>query len=128
MALPEPPKDKWGKTASQVCDDLLHKRGITEYAYIFGVREGRTLPSGIEDESGMILAKDGRVFAYWLDWDPDKTAPDGTKGWYTLGENRFFEHEGQKLSYFREYSPGDKKYPKPDDRSFLAAKQKLGLA
>lgn len=128
MTLPQEPKDKWGKTSSEVCAELLRERGITEYAYIFGVREGRKLPGGIEDESGMILVKDGRVLAYWLDWDLDRTAPDGTKGWYTMGENRFHEYGGERISYFREYSPGDKEYPKSDDGSFLAAKKKLGIA
>lgn len=128
MTLPEEPKDKWGKTSSQICAELLRERGVVEYVYVFGAREGRILPSGIEDECGMILTKDGRVFAYCLEWDPEKKAPNGSKGWYTLGENRFYEYGGKKTPHFQEIHPGDESYPKPDDSSFLAAKRKLGLA
>ncbi|MBI2594861.1 MAG: hypothetical protein HYW38_01205 [Candidatus Colwellbacteria bacterium] len=108
---------------------LLKEQGIVgRWEQLQGSTEGGPLPGGIPKLSGTILVEDGHVFTYWLDWDPNKTAPDGTKGWYTLGENDFIEYEGKKLAYFHEILPGDESYPKPDDRSFLAAKQKLDLS
>jgi hypothetical protein len=31
--------------------------------------EGTPLPGGVEACSGFVLARDGRVFGWWLDWD-----------------------------------------------------------
>ena len=112
-----------------VIAELLKDKGNHRFAFLSVDWEGDTLPGGTPNESGEILTHDGRVFRFWLNWDPEKPAPDGTKGWYTLGENRFFEYEGKKVAYFREILPSEKdEYPKPDDSSFLEAKKKLGLA
>lgn len=110
-----------------VITELLKEKGINRFAVITMDWEGDTLPGGTPNESGTILTKDGKIYHYWLDWDPDKTAPDGTKGWYSLGENRFFEYKGQKLAYFREIPRENEDYPKPNDPSFLSAKKRLGL-
>lgn len=106
---------------------LLKERGIVGHWTAFGtINEGKMLP-GMESSSGMLLTEDGRVFTWWLDWDEQKTAPDGTKGWYTLGENFKDPSTGESHPLFHEVKPGTESYPKPDDSSFLAAKKKLGL-
>lgn len=76
-------RDKWGKTKDDVVDELLQEKGISTCAGIAGVGEGE-LPTGIEAESGYILAPDGKIWAYMTKWDPEKTNPDGEKGYYTL--------------------------------------------
>ena len=111
----------------QVITELLKEKGVARFAAIIRGWEGDTLPGGTPNESGMILTQDGKVYTYWLGWDPEKIAPDKTKGWYTLGENKFYEYEGGKIPYFKEIPPGDEEYPKPDDSSYLEAKKKLGL-
>ena len=61
---------------------LLKELGITEkYTDIDSTSEGKNLPGGFQSESGLILTEDDKVYTYWLDWDPEKTAPDGSKGW-----------------------------------------------
>ncbi|MBI1984927.1 MAG: hypothetical protein HYS60_02330 [Candidatus Wildermuthbacteria bacterium] len=114
---------------NELMTSLLKEHGIAGRWETFGtVNEGKMLP-GMESSSGSILTEDGRVFTYWTGWDEQKTAPDGTKGWYDLGEKSFWTDEGGKRhSYFEEIPQGDSRYPKPDDSSFLAAKKKLGLA
>ena len=114
----------------ELMTSLFREQGVIgRWEEFEGSTEGGPLPGGIPKLSGTILAEDGRVFYYWLSWDSEKQAPDGTRGWYTLGENRFFEYEGKKVAYFREILPSEKdEYPKPDDSSFLEAKKKLGLA
>ncbi|MBI2506679.1 MAG: hypothetical protein HYW00_00880 [Candidatus Colwellbacteria bacterium] len=108
---------------------LLREMGIEGRHELFDTTsEGKIMPGGGVNESGKLLLEDGRVFTWWLDWDENKTAPDGTKGWYTLGENDFIEYEGKKLAYFYEILPGDESYPKPDNEAFLRANKELGLA
>jgi len=109
---------------NELMTSLLKEQGVIgRWEQLEGATEGGPLPGGVPKLSGIVLTEDGRVFCYWLDWDPDKTAPDGTKGWYTLGENR--THVGG--SFFEEVLPGSESYPKPHDTAFLAAKRKLGL-
>jgi len=115
------------KKREEVITELLKEKGITEWELIDGCDEGKTLPGGITEESGTILTKDGKIYDYWLDWDPEKIAPDGSKGYYTLGENRTFMDKGKQHRYFEEINPEDELYPKPDDSSFIAAKKRLGL-
>lgn len=102
---------------------LLKGQGIVGPWVAFGtINEGKHLPDEVESESGMILTQDGRVFTYWLGWDEDKIASDGTKGWYTLGENFKDPQTGEPHPLFREVKPD------PSDSSFLTAKKKLGIA
>ena len=40
------------------------------YATFFVTGEGRELPGGGEDASGYVIDTTGRVFSFWLGWDP----------------------------------------------------------
>ena len=111
-----------------VIAELMREKGFSRIVRFDGSWEGNTLPGGTPNESGTVLTQDGRVFHYWLDWDPNKTAPDGTKGWYTLGENFKDPQTGEPYPLFREVLPESESYPKPDDEAFLRAKRELGLA
>jgi hypothetical protein len=69
---------------------------------LFGLQhEGKPLPGGYEEESGRILTKDGKVYSFWVTWDSRKTAPGGSKGYYTLGDT-VYSIDG--VPYFREIS------------------------
>ena len=48
----------------------------------------KTLPGGFDDYSGSILTKDGKIYRFWTAWDPEKISPNGSKGYYTLGDNK----------------------------------------
>ena len=111
-----------------VIAELMREKGFSRIVRFDGSWEGNTLPGGTPNESGTVLTQDGRVFHYWLDWDPNKTAPDGTKGWYTLGENFKDPQTGEPYPLFREVLPESESYPKPDDEAFLRAMRELGLA
>jgi hypothetical protein len=56
---------------------LIQGQGLTEgeYALFFVSDEGQSLPVGptegcVEEASGYVLDKTGRVFSFWLGWDP----------------------------------------------------------
>jgi len=129
--------DPEGKISPQgdqhkVTADLLQEKGIARYIEIDGDTEGDVLPGDIPNKSGMILTEDGKVYSYWLDWDPEKEPPErkkveGVEGWYTLGENKQYEVKGEVRTFFREIPPESEAYPKPDDYAFLGAKRELGL-
>ncbi|MBI2594863.1 MAG: hypothetical protein HYW38_01215 [Candidatus Colwellbacteria bacterium] len=80
----QPIRDKWGKTPSEVFEELLREQGIVRYATINATQDGVDLPSGIEAQVWIILTPDGIVQTYGLRWDESRTAPDGSKGYYTL--------------------------------------------
>ncbi len=124
----DPEKRMPNRSLVEVISGLLREKGILRYEELDGSSEGDVLPGNVDEVSGAILVDDGRVFCYWLGWDPDKTAPDGTKGWYTLGENFKDPQTGDPYPLFEEILPGSEAYPKPGNSSFIAAKQKLGLA
>jgi len=114
------------RTLDEVEAELLKEKGITEYEHLEGTTEGDILPGGVDEVSGTILAKDGKIYHYWLDWDPEKIAPDGSKGYYALGENFKDPVTGELYPLFKEVSP--ERYQKyQDDPSFIAAKKRLGL-
>ena len=100
----------------EVIAELLKGKGIDRFALITMDWEGNTLPGGTPTESGEILTDKGKVFRFWLDWDPTKVSPDGTQGWYTLGEERMF---------FSEIDPLRDRYP--TDKSYLRARKELDL-
>ncbi len=50
-------------------DTLIRQRLPGRYAIVFDTVEGTCLPSGEEEQSGLVLNEDGRVFSYWLGWD-----------------------------------------------------------
>lgn len=56
--------------ASDRLHRLLGERGIHRYALFLVQQEGRELPGGVEAMSGFVLAADGSVHGFWLDWDP----------------------------------------------------------
>ncbi len=83
-------RDKWGMTSWDAVSDQLARFGITAYVELHSEDEGRILPSGAEEGSGVgdvsmtFLASDGNGYDVLLRWNPDKTAPDGSKGYYEL--------------------------------------------
>lgn len=83
-------RDKWGMTTEDAIGDQLARFGITGYVEMDGESEGRVLPSGAEEGTGVgdasmtFVASDGNIYTIWLRWNPDKTAPDGSRGYYEL--------------------------------------------
>jgi hypothetical protein len=78
MHSPHPLK-KRGTVQRVLLDALIQQRGLKpgEYSLFFVTGEGEFLPGGapedpIEEVSGYVLSKQGRVFSFWLGWDPDK--------------------------------------------------------
>ncbi len=66
----------------QVLDELIQEHGFTvgSYALFFVTGEGKYLPSStpwadIEETSGHVLDRSGRVFAFWLGWDARREGP-----------------------------------------------------
>ena len=113
----------------EVIAELLKEKRIERFAIIEMDWEGDILPGGTPNESGTLLIENGQVFAFWLDWSPAKPSPDGTKGWYDLGEESYWtDKDREKHSYFEEILIGDPRYPKADEQSLVAAKKQLGLA
>jgi hypothetical protein len=119
------------KKVHAIIADLLKEMGINEEFETFDETiEGSELPGEIPEESGMILTKSGKIYHYWLDWDPEKIAPDGSKGYYTLGENFKDPDTGEPYPLFREASPEEyKEYQEhPEEHiEYLLAKRKLNL-
>ena len=83
-------RDKWEMSAQDAIGDQLARVGIPEYVELGGDYEGNLLPSGSEENSGIesismiFLAPNGNIYDVWLGWNPDKTAPDGSRGYYEL--------------------------------------------
>ncbi len=85
---------------------LLAERGVAAAA-VFGTQvEGRRLPGPheVESLSGYALARDGSVYAFWLDWDAEQ---DG----YTLRPFRKLDDLGVLA----------------DDPEYLAARRRARL-
>lgn len=57
--------------------DLIRQRepGLDRYAFFFLTGEGQPLPSGGEETSGFLIDDRGRVFSFWLGWDPLQGQP-----------------------------------------------------
>jgi hypothetical protein len=71
----------------QILDELIQKRGLLgdEYALFLVAGEGRFFPATsrwaeIEESSGFVLDKRGRVFMFWLGWDAERQGP-GLTDW-----------------------------------------------
>ncbi len=106
---------------------LVRECGISGRFYLFNCsEEGKFLPGWGTNESGMILTEEGKVYHYWMDWDPEKTAPDGSKGWYTLGENFKNPFTRELHPLFREVTPEEYERVKGYD-DYLNARHALGL-
>ena len=62
-------------------EEIIAERGIRpgDYALFFTTGEGEYLPMNvpdpIEETSGYLVDRCGRVFAWWLGWDPDRRRP-----------------------------------------------------
>ena len=88
-------RDKWGMDSTDAVGDQLARFGITAYVELGGNVEGQMLPSGAEDNTGIedvsvdLVASNGNVYDVWLRWNPNKTAPDGSKGYYELESFNF---------------------------------------
>jgi hypothetical protein len=48
---------------------LLREKGVYHYGLFFVTGEGITMPNGLEESSGYVVANDGRTFRYWFGWD-----------------------------------------------------------
>lgn len=118
------------KEQGELMVGLCRELGIIgEFTTFDGSSEGEMRP-GVCAESGKILTKEGKIYHYWLDWDPEKIAPDGTKGYYSLGDNRKSPRTGEPYPFFREATPEEyRKYQKHPEGypEYIAAKKKLGL-
>ena len=83
-------KDRWGKNQWEVAQELLREQGLTKLAGFQESPEGEYLPAGpdgawLETMRWFILTPDEMVRSCMLDdWDENKTAPDGSKGYYIL--------------------------------------------
>lgn len=101
--------DKWGNQTGDAIKGLLDERfGKGSYGWTSCSPEGRELPTGFEDESFFVLTKDGKWQCHSLDWDDKKIAPDGSQGYYVLGEGH-------------EHGPGN------DNIGGILAKKEIGL-
>lgn len=108
-------RDKWGKDQDDILDELLKEQGITEYAIEGGSDEGGQLPTKLETCSWIILLSNERILGFWLDWDPKRIAPDGSKGYYRLKRSEG-PAEGRLAKGWWLKSP-----------SYIYARTKLGL-
>ena len=62
-------------------EEVIAERGIRpgDYALFFTTGEGEYLPMDgpdpIEETSGNLVDRLGRMFAWWVGWDPDRRRP-----------------------------------------------------
>ena len=71
-----------GRRLRELLDRLVEERGVKpgHYAYFFTTGEGRELPGSrpdavLEETSGFVIDRGGRIFSFWLEWDPDSRRP-----------------------------------------------------
>ena len=70
-----------GDRKRQILHDLIRQHiGTVPYGLFFTVGEGKFLPNSapdeeIEESSGNVLTKDGRVYSFWFGWDPNRQSP-----------------------------------------------------
>ncbi|MDP2641368.1 MAG: hypothetical protein Q8P39_02400 [Candidatus Yanofskybacteria bacterium] len=86
MPIPnlEGTKDCWGKDQGDILSEFLKTKGITTYTTFWVSSEGKELPTGLESMGFWVLTLEGTVQIYSVDWDENKTAPDGSKGYYIV--------------------------------------------
>ena len=70
-----------GERNTQLLEALIQAKGLAagDYAHFFHTGEGRALPiskpgDDVEEQSGYVLDRQGRVFYYWFGWDRRKKA------------------------------------------------------
>lgn len=111
-------KDRWGKNQWEVAQELLKEQGTTKFAAFQECPEGEYLPAGsngawLETMSWAVMTPNENVRDYFIGWDENKIAPDGSKGYYVL-ENRPLWSQ-QTIYDYR------------DDPHYLRARKELGL-
>jgi hypothetical protein len=72
--------------ARALLDKLVQEKGLRagDYAFFFVTGEGGYLPANalgeaLEELSGNVIDRDGRVFSFWLGWDPTQQRPALTR-------------------------------------------------
>jgi hypothetical protein len=54
---------------------LIVARGVGRHALFGEVNEGTIFPDGTESMSGHAIDEQGRIYAFWTDWDDDRCEP-----------------------------------------------------
>ena len=54
---------------------LIGERGVGQHALFGEVNEGALFPDGTEAMSGHVIDEQGRVYAFWTDWDSERQDP-----------------------------------------------------
>ena len=98
----------------ELLDQLIkEKLDLDPHDYeLFGTTpEGDILPGNYEAQSGSFVTKDGKVYEYWVEWNAEIMVPDGSKGFYTLGEPSYFKENPYRGLYEGdpEYFPAKKR-------------------
>lgn len=57
-----------------ILDRLVRERVQGDYAYFFVTGEGEFMAEGIEQASGCVIDRKGRIFSFWLGWDSKQRA------------------------------------------------------
>jgi hypothetical protein len=57
-----------------ILDRLVRERVEGDYAYFFVTGEGELMADGVEEASGCVIDRQGRVFSFWLGWDSERQA------------------------------------------------------
>ena len=83
--------------AAPVLERLLAERGLGagEWWPFLVQEEGKALPGGLESLSGFVLTRRGRVFGWWLDWDPARGDYALDRWWPVEEPEREFGADGE---------------------------------
>jgi len=72
----------WDTRQSRLLQALIQEKGFQpgEYALFSVTGEGKLLPTSrpgdeVEEASGLLIVRCGRVFAFWLGWDAARDEP-----------------------------------------------------
>lgn len=57
-----------------VLDRLVREQIHEDYAYFFVTGEGEFMDGGIEQASGCVIDRQGRIFSFWLGWNDRQRA------------------------------------------------------
>ena len=85
--------------ARRLLDACVEAHGLRsgEYTYFFVSGEGRFLPISepgdeVEESSGYVLDRAGRVFFFWFGWDPGRDEP-ALRRWRQVQPRPEWEHD-----------------------------------
>jgi hypothetical protein len=82
----------YGARQEDVIAALIRGKGLKRFQPFFVTGEGRELPSGIEEVSGLVLDVSGVVYSFWIKWD-DETRQEKFSEWEPIElEPRLFNH------------------------------------